>query len=317
MKKLIGHHRQKEMLEAAARGGHLHHAQLFMGPKGLGKTTLALELTLTLQSEDLAFAEEGQILNPYQKQILNGADPDTLLFLDKGENLPIKEVRKMIERLGQSHNRPHLVVVIENLGRMKVEALNAILKTLEEPHPGVQFFLTANRDEDVLPTILSRCQVTRFQSVGKEALHEVAQLHLEELLVNAKARAKERLEGLTEAQIEQAIDFAMGRPGKLFRLLEEWDYFEAHIEMQNAMESFVRMPQASRAFAITRDYEKSELRQELLDILLHHVRTCALENRGERDWTDALEKIEQAKLDLSQNVNVRLTLETLLLSFGD
>lgn len=286
---ILGNESQFEALSTAAREGTLAHAHVFIGPKHVGKTRMAMELAVILQQ-----GEENPAL---RRQILEGYDADTLLYLDRGEPLSIKEIRELRERLAQSHLRPHLVVVIENLGRMKVEAMNALLKTLEEPTEGTIFFLTVHREEDLLPTIRSRCQVSYFHTVADSIL---------------KAHTE-------SAFADKLVSYAMGRPGKWFRLQHDESYFELHQTLHQEVLSFLERPSVPGAFALARTHEKSEHLEEFLDILLHRTRTLALspgpDSAQRQILAERLEQIEASKEDLRGNVNARLVLENLLLSF--
>lgn len=288
---LIGHQQIFAKLKANALAGRLHHAQLFVGPEHLGKTKVAQLLAVAMQG-----AEDNIVL---KKQILEGVDADTLMFLDDGEVLPIVKVRQIVERCSQSHHRPFLIVIIENIGRMKLEAMNALLKTLEEPGPGTVFFLTVNREEDILPTIRSRCQVTQFHTVSDSVLREACNGNVFE---------------------DQLVMFAMGRPGKLRKLIDDSEYFERHQEMHQELNRFLEGPTTHSAFSLTRTYEGHEMRQEMLDILLHRVRTYALSGKGPEmlahlDFTQVMDRIESAKRDLQRNVNKKLLLENLFIPF--
>lgn len=280
---IIGHELTFAQLKRDAETDRLAHAQLFIGPHHVGKTRMAMELAVILQGA----ADQP----PLRKQILTGLDADTLLYLDTGENLSIVEIRAVRERANQSHARPYLVAVIENLGRMKPEAMNALLKTLEEPPAKTVFFLTAHREEDVLPTIRSRCHVTHFHTVGDPVL----------------AAATE------SSDPEHLVMYAMGRPGKLVRLQKEPEYLELHRQLHQSVMEFLKKPTVPTAFQLSRDLENVEHLEEFLDILLHRTRTLALQGHP---LADHLERIEQSKEDLRGNVNKKLVLETLLLSFA-
>lgn len=281
---LIGHQQLWNDFVAQVDAKKLHHAQLFLGPKGVGKTKFALELAAYLQ---------GVSAHPVEKtQLFRGLDADTLLFLDEGEMLPIEKVRGMLARSGQSHARPYLIVILEDLGRLKVEAMNTLLKTLEEPGEDVFFFLTANKEEDVLPTIRSRCHMTPFNLVDEQSLKAACDGHV---------------------QTEALVSFAMGRPGKLRRLLEDSEYFALHQSMAQDAQLFLVNPRASQAFALVRKYENDPHTEELLDILLARARTYLLQGHH---WTRFLERIEDAKADLKHNVNRRLVLENLFLTLA-
>lgn len=289
---LIGHEKIMQDLKDELAAGRLHHAQLFVGPEHVGKTKLALSMTTKMQD-----ADANEIL---KQQILDGADSDTLLFLDDGEGLAIETVRGIIKRIGQTHSRPYLIVVIENIGRMKIEAMNALLKTLEEPPEGVVFFLTANREEDIIPTILSRCCVRHFHTVSDKLLRGACEGNVYE---------------------EQLVSFAMGRPGKLRRLIDDHEYFEAHQELYQDVSAFLENPNTHSAFQLVRKYESHALQQELLDIFLHRMRTFALSSQRPEallhlNLAQVMNEIEDTKQDLEKNVNKKLLLENLLLTFA-
>lgn len=287
---IIGHEKIFKQMKSDAEAGRLAHAHLFIGPKHVGKTRVAMELAVILQE-----ASAHPVL---RKQILQGHDADTILLLDKGENLSIKDIRAVKIRATQSHARPHLVVIIENIGRMKAEAMNALLKTLEEPPEGTVFFLTAHRDEDVIPTIRSRSHVTYFHTVADEKLLEIVE----------------------SSDPSHMVMYSMGRPGKLMRLQHETEYFDAHRALHQSITQFLDGPSIPSAFSLVREYEKTEYLDEFLDILLHRTRTLALSRQvspvlAGLSLTDLLEQIEQSKEDIRGNVNKKLVLETLLLSF--
>lgn len=293
---LIGHEKIFDRLKRLGEAGRLHHAQLFIGPEHVGKTKVALLLSVFLQG-----AEDKIVV---KKQILEGLNADTLLFLDGanalgGETLPIESVRWIVERSHQSHSFPYLIFVIENLGRMKVEAANALLKTLEEPHEKTLFFLTANEEDDALPTIRSRCQVTYFQTVSDEALRAVC---------------------ADNVYTDQLLFFAMGRPGKLLKLLEEPETFQTQQALLQDLLQFLENPSTPAAFQLCRKYENHPLLSELLDILLQRARSFALSRQippmlSHLDFTEVVYRIESSKQNLKKNVNRKLILENLLLPF--
>lgn len=270
--------------------GHLHHAQLWVGPEHVGKTHLALVLASFLQG-----GEDNPIL---KKQIFEGLHSDTILFLESTE-LSIEAIRRVVERAHQSHASPYLIFILENIGRMKAEAANALLKTLEEPHPKTLFFLTANQEEDVLPTLQSRCHETRFQTVQEAQLREFCSEHV---------------------YSDELVFFAMGRPGKLRRLLDDSAYFEAHRVIFEDLNRFLDSPSVAQALDLSRCYTSHPLLLEMLDILLQRARTWALSASQPSflnvvELASILEQIEDTKYKLRNHVNAQLTLDHLLLSF--
>ncbi len=279
----IGHELIVERIKQDFAAGRGHHAHLFVGPKHVGKTRSALDLALHLQG----FSGEAALSN----QLLNGAHADTILLLDTGEHLSIAEIRTLIERSGQSHDGKHLIVVLENLGRMRPEAMNALLKTLEEPGEGTVFFLTAHHEDDVLPTIRSRCQVHQFHTVPENAMQSLVANH---------------------PQAEALKMYAMGRPGKIHRLLEDGDYFQSHLDMHQDWMQFLDKLSVASVYNLVRRHEKSERLSDFFEIGIHLLRGQLLQGV---DVSHLVERLEEAKMDLEKNVNVKLTLETALLTF--
>lgn len=289
---LLGHQAQFDDLKARAKTGNLHHAQLFIGPESVGKAYTALLLAAHLQGGD-----ENVV---FKKQIFEGLHSDTLLFLDNGESLGIEEVRKIVSRSAEGHHSPYLIILIENLGRMKPEAVSVLLKTLEEPGEGTIFFLTAHQDDDILPTLRSRSHVTYFQTVNDEVIREAC---------------------LDHVQTPNLVNFALGRPGKLRRLMGDPAYLEAHQKALSDLLQFLENPSTPLALRLVRQYESSPLLFEMLDILLQRTRIWVLTGSAppilsHLDLTEVMDRIERSKQDLKNHVNAKLVLENLFLPFA-
>lgn len=280
---LIGHSHIHAVLKEAFSKGNLHHAQLFVGPKFVGKSALALEFCLEIQGVKGSGMEENLLKN--------GLDPDSLFFWDDGENFSIEAVRALVERANQSHSRPFLVVLIENVGRLRVEAQNALLKTVEESGDGVKFFLTAHQEGDVLPTLISRCQVRRFQRVPDEEMVEAFQ-------------------GVDS----HLLRLAAGRPGVAIRLQENPLIFDQLKAWQRRFESFLNQPDAATALTLARELEEEEQAELILDSLLNTTRRWTHEEPS--IWkAQILEHFLMTLQDLRSNVQAKLSLESLFLSF--
>lgn len=98
-----------------------------------------------------------KILAEYNHQLLNNPD---LFLVDKESGYGIAEIRKIASFLLQKpFSHSHKLVLIENIHKLKTEAQNALLKSLEEPGEQNMFILTTRFPLQVLPTIFSRCQI--------------------------------------------------------------------------------------------------------------------------------------------------------------
>lgn len=295
---LIGHQKIISELKADADAGLLHHAQIFLGPEHVGKSKVALLLAMHMQCPD-----ESQVI--LRKHIAEGADPDTIFFHDDGEVLEIEKIRGLIARSSVSHTGRNLIFVIENIGRMKDAAMNALLKTLEEPREGVFFFMTANREQNILETIRSRSRIVKFSTVPDA-----------EILAAFPG----------DVYAPELALFAIGRPGVFMRLREDKDEFEKYRQMYADVNVFLENPTLPGVFEMVRKYEG---KNELLDLLLMRSRFYLLrEHAGAHssasaippalvhlDFSKVCEDVENAKNDIMANVNAKLVLENLLIPF--
>ena len=87
--------------------------------------------------------------------------------LEKQESLPLKE-QELIDLLNRTGHQSKNKVAIQEVDRMRKEAANAFLKTLEEPLRGTYLLLLTTRPYAILPTILSRCLVVRLDQINRK-----------------------------------------------------------------------------------------------------------------------------------------------------
>ena len=170
------------LLERAISGDRLHHAYLFTGPEHVGKTTLAMSFAqvLVCAPNDEACRRRVAANNFPDVRILEvGGDED-----GPRAAIGIDAVRDLISA---AHLRPYeglrQVFIIQDAGRMTVEAANALLKLLEEPPPDVVLLLLAEDGESVLPTVFSRCQLVQLRPMP---IAEVAAVLRDEFDVDAE-----------------------------------------------------------------------------------------------------------------------------------
>jgi len=195
---VVGQDHVKEVLEAALRSGRTGHAYLFSGPRGVGKTTTArlLAMALNCQDEDAATRPCGRC--EACVSIRGGRHPD-VTELDAASNNSVDDVRELRERVRLASLRGGTRVwILDEAHMLSTAAANALLKTLEEPPPGLVFVLATTEPERLPPTVLSRCQHFRFRRLavpeiaGKLAgLCEAAGIEAEPAALDLVARAAE------------------------------------------------------------------------------------------------------------------------------
>ncbi|MBD3246728.1 MAG: DNA polymerase III subunit gamma/tau [Candidatus Omnitrophica bacterium] len=192
---VVGQEHVVVSLKSAIEKKRVHHAYLFSGPRGVGKTSMARILAKSLN------CEHGPTVTPCGKcpscdEIARGTSLD-ILEIDGASNRGIDEIRSLREsvKLSPAHAR-YKVYIIDEVHMLTAEAFNALLKTLEEPPPHVKFIFATTAPQKVLPTILSRCQKFQFNLFPVEKivkkLEQIAsreELTIENSILYAIARA--------------------------------------------------------------------------------------------------------------------------------
>lgn len=156
-------------LKNAITQNRIHHAYLFSGPRGVGKTSMARILAKSLNCEN------GPAVKPCEKcpsckEISRGTSLD-IIEIDGASNRGIDDIRTLREnvRLSPAHSR-YKIYIIDEVHQITSDGFNALLKTLEEPPAHVKFIFATTHPQKVLPTILSRCQKFSFHLVSVEEI---------------------------------------------------------------------------------------------------------------------------------------------------
>ena len=321
-----GHDWAVNLLRTHAAGDKLRHAYLFVGPQSVGRRTLALHFAQALNCTHPPGVGEFCGSCRDCRQILSMTYPDlSLLEPEEGhKDILIDQVRALQHTLALTpYSASYRIALLPNFQRTTVQAANALLKTLEEPPDRVVLLLTADALENLLPTIVSRCEVIRLRPASLDSTRAFLQSKMD--LTNEKARLITHLSG--------------GRIGAAIRMAEdstEMARRRDHMETFLGLISAKRVERFKLAESLSKPHETARQKVgEVLPIWLSFWRDVFIRASGARlplvnvDLEPQVDMVavqldaesaralviahEKAFQQLDAYANVRLLVETLML----
>jgi DNA polymerase-3 subunit delta' len=324
---LLGHEWAVDMLKQHILHDSLRHAYLISGPAGVGRRTLALRLAQALNCLNPTTPTEPCRECRTCLQIQSMQHPDLALVQSEKEGgiLVVEKVRAVRQSLVlKPFQAKYRVALFLRFQEANASAANALLKTLEEAPAHAILLLTTETGEQLLPTIVSRCEVIRLRPVPVERL---------------EAALKERG---AEAQAAKLVaHLSGGRPGAAFKMLADptmLTFRNKRLDDLNMLLPASRVAKFEYAEKLTN--RKKEVQERFRDTLLiwlsfwRDVLVCAmgssspLMNVDRSEEIETLAKrlgipgarrlvngIESAIERLEMNVNPRLLTEVTLLDW--
>jgi DNA polymerase-3 subunit gamma/tau len=214
---IVGQEHITTILKNAILLKRVHHAYLFTGPRGIGKTSTARILSKALNCEKGPSPKPCNRCNPCH-EISNGSSMD-VIEIDGASNRGIDEIRNLRETVKFSPSKgPYKIYIIDEVHMLTMEAFNALLKTLEEPPSHVKFIFATTEPHKLPATILSRCQRFDFRCIPikdivaklKEITKE-EKLDVEEGIFLYIAKASDGSMRDAESILDQISSFSKGR----------------------------------------------------------------------------------------------------------
>jgi len=159
------------------KDNNLPNKILFSGEKGIGKCTLAYHLVNYILSlnEDFSYDLNNLKIIPDNKSfklVQNKSNPNFILvdIVEEKKNIDISQIRNLILTLNKSSfNTKPRFVLIDNIELLNINAVNALLKILEEPNDNINFILI-NNNKRILPTLKSRCLNFKIQLTSNQSI---------------------------------------------------------------------------------------------------------------------------------------------------
>ncbi len=222
---IIGNGHIFEFLTKSLAKKNIASSYIFSGPANLGKTTAAnfFAKSLVCQSNDRTNLPCGKCSACLEA----GKNIHSDIYLIKKEpdkkNISVDQVRDFIRSLNMSSFlNSYKIGIIKGAENLSEGAVNALLKTLEEPKIKVVIILTVTDFESLPKTIISRSQVLNFRAVASDVIYD-------ELVENYKA---------PRSQAKNFSRLAAGRPALALKFFQDKDYYE---DYKNYVESFINL----------------------------------------------------------------------------
>lgn len=198
---LAGHEGAWREWHGALASARMHHGWILAGPKGMGKATFARAAARALVAEPGIHQPEGPhpdiiVLDPLPASDEDEKKRDEGKPYQTKRSISVDQIRRMQARLV---TRPTLgsrrAVIIDPADDLEKNAVNALLKSLEEPPAGTFFLLVTHRPGRLLATVRSRCRVLRFAHVGPAEIDAVLRQRVPEADAATRAAAIAAAEG--------------------------------------------------------------------------------------------------------------------------
>ncbi|MDQ7075662.1 MAG: DNA polymerase III subunit gamma/tau [Gammaproteobacteria bacterium] len=213
---VVGQEHVLRALINALNSQRLHHAYLFSGTRGVGKTTLARILAKSLNCESGVTATPCGVCSACQS-IDEGRFVD-LIEVDAASRTKVEETRELLENVPYAPTQGrYKVYLIDEVHMFSNHSFNALLKTLEEPPPHVKFLLATTDPQKLPVTVLSRCLQFNLKSLPAELIAPHLQtvlgkeeIEFDELALRQLAKAAQGSMRDALSLLDQAIAFGNG-----------------------------------------------------------------------------------------------------------
>ncbi len=168
-KQMVGQEHVLQALGNALDSNRLHHAYLFSGTRGVGKTTVARIFAKSLNCEQGISSEPCGECSSCQ-EIDQGRSVD-LIEIDAASRTGVEDMRELLDNVQYAPTRSRFkIYLIDEVHMLSKHSFNALLKTLEEPPPHIKFLLATTDPQKVPVTVLSRCLQFSLKRMSKSQI---------------------------------------------------------------------------------------------------------------------------------------------------
>ncbi len=266
---VVGQEHVLQALVNALDSNRLHHAYLFSGTRGVGKTTIARIFAKSLNC-DTGISSEPCGICPSCLEVDAGRSID-LIEIDAASRTGVDDMRELLDNVQYAPTRGRFkIYLIDEVHMLSRHSFNALLKTLEEPPEHIKFLLATTDPQKLPVTVLSRCLQFNLKRMSKQQIQSQLQYLLGEEKIESESNALGLLASAADGSMRDALS-----------LLDQAIAYGAGSVNQQTVETMLG--------AISRDYlfklldalvrqDAAALMRESSNIILHnpdYARVCA------------------------------------------
>ncbi len=203
-KQMVGQEHVLQALTNALDSNRLHHAYLFSGTRGVGKTTIARIFAKSLNCEQGISSEPCGTCSSCV-EVDEGRSVD-LIEIDAASRTGVDDMRDLLDNVQYAPTRGRFkIYLIDEVHMLSRHSFNALLKTLEEPPPHIKFLLATTDPQKVPVTVLSRCLQFNLKRMSRAQILTQLQFLTEQEKVSADAAALTRLASAADGSMRDAL----------------------------------------------------------------------------------------------------------------